>query len=654
MNKNIYLSATRTIVNDFVYDETANYNLEISLTLKSLKINPEEITVYVYSSELYFAGKGSVSNTGNSVISLTVQSKWQWTSGLYYIYVFCDGKSKWFGNLAFGDDDEHASCRLKSINRYPQERFFAENLGICDWWRKLRPARFKEKLVRELIDRMKKLTDRLNRKEMKRVPPMLVTGDNIGAKALASMILGGFVSGDNVSEIYSFSISGITTGMCSWKSHEPMIMERKVVSVEIPQLEYNNYVVNILNMLASIIRQNAYNCTFILHGTEENINMMKTKCKLMDDLFDDDSTFNLTSDRSIVLAVEEDDDEFMRLLEEFISSETDDSSDNDNDNTDNNTDVDNDNESLSCFDEDRLYGINTCPAEIRLNEMIGLNNLKKDLEEARTMSMFFLKRKEFALSTDEENRNHMLFLGNPGTGKTTVAKLVGQIYHSMGLLSKGHTIETNRSKLIGEYIGQTEKRMLETIEQARGGVLFVDEAYNLITEENDNRDFGKEVINALLTVLSEPDPDMIVIFAGYENKMNKLMKVNPGLKDRFPLCFHFEDYSESELMEIARTSLDKMNYILTPEADSRLMKLISNAVKNKDEFFGNGRWVHNLIKHGIVKSMSIRVMSASKSRVLDENLLSIIEECDIIEAEKNFLDIKSAKVSTLRPIGFRA
>lgn len=132
------------------------------------------------------------------------------------------------------------------------------------------------------------------------------------------------------------------------------------------------------------------------------------------------------------------------------------------------------------------------------------------------------------------------------------------------------------------------------------------------------------------------------------------MKVNPGLKDRFPLCFHFEDYSESELMEIARTSLDKMNYILTPEADSKLMKLISNAVKNKDEFFGNGRWVHNLIKHGIVKSMSIRVMSASKSRVLDENLLSIIEECDIIEAEKNFLDIKSAKVSTLRPIGFRA
>ena len=433
-----------------------------------------------------------------------------------------------------------------------------------------------------------------------------------------------------------------------------MIMERKVVSVEIPQLEYNNYVVNILNMLASIIRQNAYNCTFILHGTEENINMMKTKCKLMDDLFDDDNTFNLTSDRSIVLAVKEDDDEFMRLLEEFISSETDDSSDNDNDNTDNNTDVDNDNESLSCFDEDRLYGINACPAEIRLNEMIGLNNLKKDLEEARTMSMFFLKRKEFALSTDEENRNHMLFLGNPGTGKTTVAKLVGQIYHSMGLLSKGHTIETNRSKLIGEYIGQTEKRMLETIEQARGGVLFVDEAYNLITEENDNRDFGKEVINALLTVLSEPDPDMIVIFAGYENKMNRLMKVNPGLKDRFPLCFHFEDYSESELMEIARTSLDKMNYILTPEADSRLMKLISNAVKNKDEFFGNGRWVHNLIKHGIVKSMSIRVMSASKSRVLDENLLSIIEECDIIEAEKNFLDIKSAKVSTLRPIGFRA
>ena len=248
----------------------------------------------------------------------------------------------------------------------------------------------------------------------------------------------------------------------------------------------------------------------------------------------------------------------------------------------------------------------------------------------------------------------MLFLGNPGTGKTTVAKLVGQIYHNMGLLSKGHTVETNRAKLVGEYIGMTEKTTLEVIEQARGGVLFIDEAYTLMpNRESDSKDFGKEVVNTLLTVLSEPDPDIIIIMAGYEDKMNNMLRTNPGLKDRFPLNFTFENYNEDELMEIACNLLEKDNYKLTEAARARLYLLMKKAVANRDEHFGNGRWVHNLINQGVIKSMAKRVMLSSFTKQNKESLTQI-EEADIIEAENNYLELRNKRTVSIRPIGFRA
>lgn len=646
--KNVYLSAKRTFNNETDSDENLKHNLEISLSIKTKTSDIEELTVYVFSSELYFAGKGNVLCNGRKDLEINIQSHWPWSSGTYYIYVFCNRKSKWFGTLNLEDNDTAASCNLMSIERHKEEKFFADNMATSDWWKKLRPGRFKELLIRFFINRMMEISGEIRRKEIKRIPNMIVTGDKIGASAFASMILGGFVTGDDVTKKYSFSILEVTSGMYGWKNHDPMISNKEAVIIEIPQLEYTHQTINMINMLASIISNNAGNCTFILHGTEENISMMMMKCVMMDNLFTDENTFRLTPDRSVTIPAIEEDDEFTRLLEEFIAGETEDSPITDE------TDEEEEFIDNLASGDNELYDSNVCPAEFVLKEMIGLNRLKHDLEEAKIMALFTQKRKDFALCMEEENRNHMLFLGNPGTGKTTVAKLVGQMYHSMGLLSIGHTIETNRSKLIGEYIGQTEKQVVETIEKARGGVLFIDEAYNLITAEDDKKDFGKEVINALLTVLSEPDPDMIVIFAGYEDKMNRLMKVNPGLKDRFPLCFHFDDYSAEELMEIARKSLDKMNYTLTQEADARLTGIVGNAVKNKDEFFGNGRWIHNLIKHGIIKSMAKRVMATPKDRAFDEELLTTIEESDIIEAEKNYLNTKSAKISSSRPIGFRA
>lgn len=222
-----------------------------------------------------------------------------------------------------------------------------------------------------------------------------------------------------------------------------------------------------------------------------------------------------------------------------------------------------------------------------------------------------------------DSRYHMLFLGNPGTGKTTVARLVGKMYHQMGLLSKGHTVETCRTNLVGEYLGHTEKNTKEAIEEARGGVL------------------------------SEPNPDMIVILAGYEDKMKKLLKSNPGLKDRFPLRFHFEDYTADELSEIAHRILKSRNFVLTPEANLRLNRLIEKEARQRDEHFGNGRWVHNLIEHDLIKSMARRVMSGPRPETAQLQLFSTIEACDVEEAEAKLLRTADLKITPPCRIGFR-
>lgn len=224
----------------------------------------------------------------------------------------------------------------------------------------------------------------------------------------------------------------------------------------------------------------------------------------------------------------------------------------------------------------------------------------------------------------------------------------------MGFLSKGHTVETNRAKLMGEYIGMTEKKTLEAIDEARGGVLFIDEAYTLIqSKDNDTKDFGKEVINTLLPVLSEPNPDIIIIMAGYKDKMMAMLKTNPGLKDRFPLTFTFEDYTKDELMEIACRLLKSDNYQMSKEAYDRLYELIEKAAAKRNEYFSNGRWAHNLINQGIIKSMAKRVMQNKQAKI-DIETLSKIEESDIIEAENNYLELKCLRKLSSQVIGFRA
>lgn len=640
--KNVFLRVKRNFDSNSnnLAPEYADCHLDVEFSAPKGLTGVKEMSVRIYSSSYRLMGTGCITHNPDNILkkaSFLLANDDLWDAGMYRAYIYINGNPKWFCELDLPISSNYWTRKaMQPIEGHQQEMFFSGKLAFTNWWHKLYCGRFKEPLIKLLIDRLLIYSNNISNRKAEKLPHLLVTGEGetCGAKALASMILGGFITGDDVSMKYSLSLEEITTGAYGWKNMEEKVAKAKAVIVEVTELKYNAHTMNIVNLIASIIRYDTFkDTTFILHGKDKDIAMMMEKCVLMNGLFTEETTFRLSSDRSVGFEYEYDQEaeDFQRLVEGLMDEKFGFNNDE---------------------DESRISGIK---AEKELEDMVGLQRVKDDMREARMMAMFNQKRAEMCLQTNNEQRNHMLFLGNPGTGKTTVAKLVGEIYHNMGLLSKGHTVETNRSKLVGEYIGMTEKKTLEAIEEARGGVLFIDEAYTLVSHESDTKDFGKEILNALLTVLSEPQPDMIVILAGYEDKMMNMMKTNPGLKDRFPLTFHFDDYSAEELMEMACRTLKAGNYRLTDDAHKCLNTLIEKAAANRNEYFGNGRWVHNLIYQGIIKSMARRVMASSPTeRNIDIDMLCVIEESDIIETEKNFLSLKTANISSPRPIGFRA
>lgn len=270
---------------------------------------------------------------------------------------------------------------------------------------------------------------------------------------------------------------------------------------------------------------------------------------------------------------------------------------------------------------------NTEEAISKLEALVGLDEIKKQILDHTAL----VKLNKLRASKGLYNKMppmHMVFTGNPGTGKTTIAKHIGEIYHSIGVLSSGHVVETERTKLVGEYIGTTEKNTLNAINSASGGVLFIDEAYNLFVESADKKDFGLRVIETLLTYLSSDDTDMIVILAGYTNEMKKMLESNPGMKSRFPYIFHFDDYSPEQLMQIGKMVLGNESYHLTAEAEKKLAKYVINEYDHKDEHFGNGRFITRLITTHIIPSLSRRLLSKPMDEIsLDE--MKTIEACDI-------------------------
>ena len=274
---------------------------------------------------------------------------------------------------------------------------------------------------------------------------------------------------------------------------------------------------------------------------------------------------------------------------------------------------------------------NTEEAIGELKSLIGLEEVKRQILNHTALVKLNLLRAAKGLY-NKLPPMHMVFTGNPGTGKTTVAKHVGEIYHSIGVLSSGHVIVTDRSKLVGEFIGETEKNTLNAINSASGGVLFIDEAYNLFTESVNKKDFGLRVIETLLTYLGTDETDMIVILAGYTEEMNKMMQANPGLKSRFPYNLNFEDYTPEQLMQIGKSVMEKEHYTITPEAERKLARYVINEYDHKDKHFGNGRFITRLIKSHIIPSLSARLLTKDIDEISLEEMTTI-EVRDIPEVE---------------------
>ena len=285
-----------------------------------------------------------------------------------------------------------------------------------------------------------------------------------------------------------------------------------------------------------------------------------------------------------------------------------------------------------------------------LQSMVGLSEIKRSIVTLANRVKFYAERRQLGLQSSDMGVYHTILTGNPGTGKTTVARLLGRIYHSLGLLSKGDVICVDRKKIIGRYIGETEENMKMILREAQGNVLFVDEAYTLYTT-GDERDFGRHAVECLLDVLSRKNPDMLIIFAGYEKEMDALMSMNPGLVGRFPYKFRFPNYTPDELMQIALKMLDADHYELTPEAHSSLLQTIRETVAARSETFANARWVEQFVMGGIIPALADRV--SGTPHVLDRSVYQRIEAADVQTASARF-GAKSIELRQRPAIGFCA
>ena len=264
----------------------------------------------------------------------------------------------------------------------------------------------------------------------------------------------------------------------------------------------------------------------------------------------------------------------------------------------------------------------------KMDNLIGLTEIKEKVRDHASYIQFLQLRKEKGFEEKEEINVHSVFIGNPGTGKTTVAGMMGKLYKKMGLLTKGHVHEVDRVDLVGEYIGQTAPKVKEAIEKARGGVLFIDEAYSLARSNDDSKDFGREVIEILVKEMSNGVGDMAVIVAGYPKEMTHFLQSNPGLRSRFKLHFEFSDYLPQELIQIADYACNEKHVELTLEARHKVNEIITASYRERDRTFGNARFVYDLIEKAKI-NLGLRVMSDENPRTLSKEQISIVELDDV-------------------------
>ena len=259
-----------------------------------------------------------------------------------------------------------------------------------------------------------------------------------------------------------------------------------------------------------------------------------------------------------------------------------------------------------------------------IDSMIGLDGVKKEIHSLVNILQVQKIRKERGLKYPVMS-NHLVFIGNPGKGKTTVARKIGQIYKCLGLLEKGDLTETDRSGLVAGYMGQTAEKVQEVVEKAMGGILFIDEAYALTSYENNGGDFGQEAVDTLLKLMEDNRDRLIVIVAGYPEPMEKFLDSNPGLRSRFNKYIQFEDYSVSQLVDIFIEMCTSQDFIIGEGVKEELALKIGVMVANAGENFANAREIRNYFENVVAKQAE-RLMKKSYDEINGDALLTIEKE----------------------------
>lgn len=262
-----------------------------------------------------------------------------------------------------------------------------------------------------------------------------------------------------------------------------------------------------------------------------------------------------------------------------------------------------------------------------LNALIGLERVKAEVKQLTNFLKVQRMREEKGLVTLPVTR-HLVFSGNPGTGKTTIARLLAQIYRSLEILSRGHLVETDRAGLVAGYVGQTAIKVKEVVTKSLGGILFIDEAYALSPAGSGN-DFGHEAVETLLKMMEDHRDDLVVVAAGYTQRMDDFLSSNPGLRSRFTKFIHFDDYTTQQLVEIFKSFCKKADFRTTPAADQRLAAIFDALSAARDETFGNARTARNLFE-ATISLQANRIVSLAN---INEEVLRTIEDADIPTAQ---------------------
>jgi stage V sporulation protein K len=257
-----------------------------------------------------------------------------------------------------------------------------------------------------------------------------------------------------------------------------------------------------------------------------------------------------------------------------------------------------------------------------LDKLIGLDNVKQLVYEIYALLQISQYRADAGLASST-HVYHMIFKGNPGTGKTTVARIIAKLFQTMGVLSKGHLVEVERADLVGEYIGHTAVKTRELVKKAMGGILFIDEAYSLA--RGGEKDFGKEAIDCLVKSMEDHKNQFILVLAGYPDEMEAFLQTNPGLPSRFPIQVDFEDYTVDQLLQISELMAKEREYVLLPQTYLKLKQHLTEEKNASWRSFSNARYVRNLLEKAI-RYQAVRLLNQYVTVPSRQELMAIRPE----------------------------